>query len=161
MLTSRSNLVTVSLSRRLWRRLTGSRTGCCCCCCCRRLSARDWNTGGHASVPIALITHYAKQGFVLNRLKIKQMGQITELGLLWPLSVSPPSAVSQSHLNAESQKRTKIGRGDLEDKAHGKTTITQDSLCYYVTDCLIPKIWALRLVCLPGFNWLWSFYYVF
>lgn len=71
------------------------------------------------------------------------MWQMTELGLLWLLSVSPPSAVSRSHLNVESQKRAEISRGDLEDKAQGKTTITQDSQCYYVTDCLIPKIWAL------------------
>lgn len=117
MLTSRSNLVTVSLSRRLWRRLTGSRTGCCCC---RRLSARDWNTRGRASVPIAQITDYTKQGLFLNRIKIKQMWQMMELGLLWLLSVSPPSAVSRSHLNVESQKHAEISRGDLEDKAQGK-----------------------------------------
>lgn len=78
------------------------------------------------------------------------MQQITERGLLWLPSVSPPSAVSQSHLNAESQKRAEISRGDLEDKAHGNTAITQDSQCYYVRDCLIPKIWALRPVRLPA-----------
>lgn len=138
--------MTVSLSRRLWRRLTDSRAGCCCCCC-RRLSARDWNTRGNVSVPIAPITHHTKQGFFLNHIKIKQMRQIKELDLLWLLLVSPPSAVSQSRPDAASQKCAEISRGDLEDKALSKITITQDAQYYYVPDCLIPEIWALWLAC--------------
>lgn len=145
MLTSWSNLVTGSLSRRLWRRLTGSRTGCCCSW---RLSARDWNTKGHTSVPVAQITRNKKQSFFLKHTKVKQMRQFKELDLLWLLSVSPPSAVSQSHPDVESQKCAEISREDLEDKALSKTTITQDSLCHCVSDCLIPEIWALWVVCL-------------
>lgn len=66
-----------------------------------------------------------------------------ELDLLWLLLVSLPSAASQSHPDVESQKCAEISRGDLEDKALSKTTITLDSQCYYVPDCLIPEIWAL------------------
>lgn len=41
-----------------------------------------------------------------------------KLVLLWLLSVSLPSAVSQGRLNVESQRYVEFSRRDLEDKAH-------------------------------------------
>lgn len=51
------------------------------------------------------------------------MQQFKELDLLWLLSVSAPSVVSQSHPDVETQKRAEISREDLEDKQQSHKTV--------------------------------------